>query len=618
MPKIESVDHLTEYRRQVRARRDPKQQQVLVCSGPGCLPMGSTEVAQAFQEQLQEKGLQGKVVLKSTGCHGLCAHGVRVLLRPQEIAYQKVTLEDVPEIVETSLVGGGVVERLVYHDPVSGQPAVHKSEVPFYQGQKPLVLRKLDEIDPESLDDYLALGGYRTLRKVLFKMTPEEVIEAVERSGLRGRGGAGFLTGRKWRLCRQVPGELKFVICNGDEGDPGAFMDRAVMEGDPHAVLEGMIVGAFAIGARQGYIYVRHEYPLAVKRLSQAVEQAREFGLLGTNILRSGFDFDIKISQGSGAFVCGEETALIASIEGNIGEPMPRPPYPAQQGLFDLPTVINNVETWANVPEIINMGPEWFASLGTEKSKGTKVFSLVGAVNHTGLVEVPMGTTLRQIIFELGGGIPGGREFKAVQTGGPSGGCIPKQFLDLPVDYDSLQEVGSIMGSGGMIVMDTTSCMVDVARYFISFLFEESCGKCTPCREGLRQLLRILNDITSGQGKEEHLALMEEICTTMANASLCGLGQSAANPVLTTLKYFREEYEAHIRDKKCPALVCRPLLTYTIDPEACTACLACVRECPVGAISGPKKEAQHIDQDLCIKCGRCHDVCQFTKLRSKS
>ncbi|MFP3868454.1 MAG: NADH-ubiquinone oxidoreductase-F iron-sulfur binding region domain-containing protein [Desulfobacteraceae bacterium] len=615
MPKIESVDHLTEYRRQVRARQDPQQQQVLVCNGPGCLPLGSTEVAAAFQEQMQEKGLHGKVILKSTGCHGLCAHGVRVLLRPQEIAYEKVTPEDVPEIVETTLVGGVVVERLVYHDPVSGQAALHKSEVPFYQGQKPMVLRKLDEIDPESLDDYLAMGGYRTLRKVLFKMKPEEVIDAVERSGLRGRGGAGFPTGRKWRLCRQVPGELKFVICNGDEGDPGAFMDRAVMEGDPHAILEGMLVGAFAIGARQGYIYVRHEYPLAVKRLHQAVEQAREFGLLGPNILRSGFDFDIKISQGAGAFICGEETALIASIEGNIGEPMPRPPYPAQQGLFDLPTVINNVETWANVPEIINMGPEWFADLGTEKSKGTKVFSLVGAVNHTGLVEVPMGTTLRQIIFDLGGGIPGGREFKAVQTGGPSGGCIPPQFLDLPIDYDSLQEVGSIMGSGGMIVMDTTSCMVDVARYFISFLFQESCGKCTPCREGLRQLLDILNDITSGHGKEEHLALMEEICTTMASASLCGLGQSAANPVLTTLKYFRPEYEAHIRDKKCPALVCRPLLTYTIDPENCTSCLACVRECPVGAISGPKKEPQYIDQDICIKCGRCYDVCQFDAVK---
>jgi NADH:ubiquinone oxidoreductase subunit F (NADH-binding)/NAD-dependent dihydropyrimidine dehydrogenase PreA subunit len=442
-------------------------------------------------------------------------------------------------------------------------------------------------------------------------MTPEEVITAVERSGLRGRGGAGFLTGRKWRLCRQVPGEVKFIICNGDEGDPGAFMDRAVMEGDPHAVIEGMIVGAYAIGASRGYIYVRHEYPLAVKRLNQAVQQAREFGFLGSNILRSKFSFDIKISQGAGAFVCGEETALMASIEGDIGEPMPRPPYPAQSGLFGMPTVINNVETWANIPEIINMGPEWFAGLGTEKSKGTKVFSLVGAVNNTGLVEVPMGTTLRQMIFELGGGITGNHQFKAVQTGGPSGGCIPPQFLDLPVDYDSLQEVGSIMGSGGMIVMDSTSCMVDVARYFISFLFEESCGKCTPCREGLNQLKYILNEITSGRGEAEHIPLMEELCTVMAGASICGLGQSAVNPVRSTLKYFREEYEAHIRDRKCPALVCRALLKYTIDPETCTGCLACVRECPVGAISGIKKEAQEIDQELCIKCGLCYEACQF-------
>jgi len=392
-------------------------------------------------------------------------------------------------------------------------------------------------------------------------------------------------------------------------------MDRAVMEGDPHAVLEGMIVGAYAIGARRGYIYVRHEYPLAVKRLQLAIDQAREAGFLGQDILGSGFDFDLRIARGSGAFVCGEETALMASIEGLIGEPIPRPPYPAQSGLFGQPTVINNVETWANVPEIINRGAEWYASLGTERSKGTKVFSLVGAVNHTGLVEVPMGTTLRQIIFDLGGGIPGGKEFKAVQTGGPSGGCIPKQFLDLPVDYDSLQEVGSIMGSGGMIVMDETSCMVDVARYFIGFLYEESCGKCTPCREGLRQLVHLYEDIIHGRAEEGHLALMEELCAVMRSASICGLGQSAVNPVLTTLKYFREEYEAHIRDKKCPALVCRPLLKYTIDPEACTGCLACVRECPVGAISGRKKEPQEIDQELCVKCGLCYEVCQFDAVR---
>ncbi|MGQ9920555.1 MAG: NADH-quinone oxidoreductase subunit NuoF [Desulfobacca sp.] len=615
MPFIESVDHLTEYRRRVRAARDPQQLQVLVCGGPGCLPLGSEELAAAFAAEMEAKGIAGKVLLKTTGCHGLCSHGVRVLIRPQEISYQKVTQADVPEIVETTLLNGSVVERLVYHDPESQAPCPHKMDIPFYQTQNPLVLRKLDIIDPESLDDYLALGGYRTLRKILFQMTPEEVIAAIEKSGLRGRGGGGFPTGRKWRLCREAEAQPKFVICNGDEGDPGAFMDRAVMEGDPHAVIEGMLIGAYAIGAIRGYIYVRHEYPLAVKRLQKAIDQAREFGLLGNNILRSKFSFDIRISQGAGAFVCGEETALIASIEGKMGEPMPRPPYPVQAGLFGLPTVINNVETWANVPEIINMGPKWFAAMGTKNSKGTKVFSLVGAVNNTGLVEVPMGTSLRQIIFGMGGGITANREFKAVQTGGPSGGCIPPQYLDLPVDYDSLQQVGSIMGSGGMIVMDSHNCMVDVARYFITFLMEESCGKCTPCREGLKQLLAILNDITSGQGEEHHIDLMEDICQTLASASLCGLGQSAANPVRSTLKYFREEYERHIRDKKCPAKVCRKLLTYTIDPNECTSCLACVRECPVGAISGPKKEPQVIDQDICIKCGLCVDACQFDAVK---
>jgi NADH-quinone oxidoreductase subunit F len=615
MPKIESVDHLTEYRRQLKAKYDPKQLQVLVCSGPGCLPLGSEELAEAFRAALSEQGLEGKVVLKTTGCHGLCAKGVRVLIRPQEVTYQKVTEADVPEILETTLKNGGVVERLLYEDPQSGEKCACKADIPFYQHQRPLVLRKLDLIAPESLDDYLAVGGYRTLRKVLFQMTPDQVIDAVEHSGLRGRGGAGFPTGRKWRLCREAEGTVKFIICNGDEGDPGAFMDRAVMEGDPHAIIEGMIVGAYAIGARQGYIYVRHEYPLAVKRLRQAIQQARDYGFLGKNILRSKFNFDIKIAQGSGAFVCGEETALMASVEGFIGEPNPRPPYPAQSGLFGYPTTINNVETWANVPEIINMGAQWYADQGTEKSKGTKIFSLVGAVNHTGLVEVPMGTTLRQIIYDLGGGIPGGHPFKAVQTGGPSGGCIPAQYLELPVDYDSLQQVGSIMGSGGMIVMDETSCMVDVARYFIGFLYQESCGKCTPCREGLKQLKYLYEEITNGRGEEGHLILMEELCAAMASASICGLGQSAVNPVLSTLKYFRHEYEAHIRDKKCPALVCRPLLVYTIDPETCTGCLACVRECPVGAISGVKKEAQEIDQELCIKCGLCFETCQFDAVR---
>jgi NADH-quinone oxidoreductase subunit F len=618
MPKFTSINQLQDYRNRLKAGLDPQQQQILVCGGPGCLPMGSDEVAAAFQEELQQRGLDGKVILKESGCQGLCARAVRVMLRPQEITYQTVTAADVPEIVESTIQGGQVVERLIYEDPNTGTKAAHKKDVPFYQGQRFLVLRNLDLIDPTSLDDYLAIGGYQALEKICSGLTPEAVIDMVEASGLRGRGGGGFPSGRKWRFCRQAESDTKYIICNGDEGDPGAFMDRAVMEGDPHAVLEGMMIGAYAIGAPQGYIYVRHEYPLAVKRLSLAIDQARESGLLGKNILGSGFDFDIKISMGAGAFVCGEETALIASMEGFIGEPRPRPPFPAQKGLWGKPTVINNVETWANVPEIINNGGEWFAAIGTEKSKGTKVFSLVGAVNHTGLVEVPMGATLRQIVFDLGGGIRGGGEFKAVQTGGPSGGCIPKQFLDLPVDYDSLQSVGSIMGSGGMIVMDTTSCMVDVAKYFMTFLHDESCGKCTPCREGTKHLLEILTDFTSGNGTPEQILLMEELCSAMASASICGLGQSAVNPVLSTLKYFREEYDAHIHHKKCPALVCRPLLKYTVDPETCTGCLACVRECPAAAISGEAGEPQVLDQELCVKCGMCYAVCKFEAVKVES
>ena len=615
MPKFETIKHLEKYRGKLLSGRKPPQ--ILVCGGPGCLPMGSEDVAAAFKSQMKKRGLKGKVVLKESGCQGMCAKAVKVMIRPQEITYQHVTTEDVPLIVEETLMEGRIVDKFCYQEP-DGAIKAHKSKVPFYQGQHPIVLSKMDLIDPASLDDYLAEGGYQALQKVFGGMKPEAVIDAMERSGLRGRGGGGFPTGRKWRLCREVPGEVKYIICNGDEGDPGAFMDRAVMEGDPHAVLEGIIIGGYAIGAGQGFIYVRHEYPLAVKRLNLAIDQARKAGLLGANILGSGFGFDIKISKGAGAFVCGEETALIASMEGQIGEPHPRPPYPAVEGLWGKPTVINNVETWANVPAIMNNGPEWYAAIGTEKSKGTKVFSLVGAVNNTGLVEVPMGTTLKQMVFELGGGIRDGGEFKAVQTGGPSGGCIPKQFLDLPVDYDSLQSVGSIMGSGGMIVMDEHSCMVDVARYFMSFLHDESCGKCTPCREGTGQLLEILTAITKGEGQPEHLPLMEELCAAMRDASLCGLGQSAVNPVLSTIKYFRKEYEAHINQKKCPALVCRALLKYTVDPETCTGCLACVRECPANAIHGEAAEPQDIDQELCVKCGMCQAVCKFDAVKVES
>jgi NADH:ubiquinone oxidoreductase subunit F (NADH-binding)/(2Fe-2S) ferredoxin/Pyruvate/2-oxoacid:ferredoxin oxidoreductase delta subunit len=618
MPKFESIKQLEKYRAKLLSSREAQVTQVLVCGGPGCLPMGSIEVAAAFKTEIKKQGLKSEVLLKESGCQGMCAKAVKVMIRPQEITYQQVTAEDVPEIVEETLVNGRIVDKFCYQEPADGALKAHKSKVPFYQGQYPIVLGKMDLIDPASLDDYLAAGGYQALQKVFAGIKPDKIIDAVERSGLRGRGGGGFPTGRKWRFCRQVPGDVKYLICNGDEGDPGAFMDRAVMEGDPHAVLEGMIIGGYAIGASQGFIYVRHEYPLAVKRLNLAIGQAKEAGLLGANILGSGFGFDVKISKGAGAFVCGEETALIASVEGHIGEPRPRPPYPAVAGLWGKPTVINNVETWANVPAIMNNGPDWYAAIGTDNSKGTKVFSLVGAVNNTGLVEVPMGTTLKQMVFDLGGGIRGGGEFKAVQTGGPSGGCIPRQFLDLPVDYDSLQSVGSIMGSGGMIVMDEHSCMVDVARYFMSFLHDESCGKCTPCREGTGQLLEILTAITKGEGVPEHLDLMAELCATMRDASLCGLGQSAVNPVLSTLKYFREEYEAHIHHKKCPALVCRDLLKYTVDPETCTGCLACVRECPVGAVHGEAGEPQDIDQELCVKCGMCYAVCKFDAVKVES
>jgi len=481
-----------------------------------------------------------------------------------------------------------------------------------------LITRNLGSIDPESVETYAAAGGYDSLKQALTKMTPEAVLEAVEKSGLRGRGGGGFPTGRKWRFCREAVGEKKYIICNGSEGDPGAFLDRTIMEGDPHAIVEGMAIGAYAVGASRGFIYVGHEYPLAVKRLRLAVEQANEKGFLGEKILGSPFSFDIIVRRGAGAYICGEETSLINFIEGNIGEPRNRPPYPPQQGLWGQPTIINNVETWANVPVIIDKGAEWFAAIGTEKSKGTKVFSLAGKVNKVGLVEVPMGTPLRQIIYELGGGIKKDREIKGVLTSGPGGGVIPQQFLDIPVEFEAFQEVGGNLGSGSMVVMDDACCMVDLARYFLNFSFQESCGKCTPCRDGTKHLLEILTDITEGNGKEEDIPLIEELCATMASSSLCGLGQSAVNPVLSTLKYFRDEYEAHIREKKCPALVCRPLLKYTVDPETCTGCLVCLRECQAGAITGEFEEPQEIDQELCVKCGMCQEVCKFDAVKVES
>jgi len=583
---------------------------ILVCTCPACTTAGAAEMEQALRTEVERRGLAGEVRIVETGSRGFCAVGPIVVVQPEGILYRQVHAADVPELVEETLVKGRVVERLVYQEPETHKAIPRYDEIPFYSKQMRLVLRHCGLINPQSIEEYIAVGGYQALGKVLTTMTPEQVIEEVKRSGLRGRGGAGFPTGRKWELARNAPGDVKYVVANGDEGDPGAFMDRSLLEGDPHSVLEGMTIGAYAIGAHQGFIYVRDEYPLAVKNVNIAIEQAREYGLLGQDILGSGFDFDVKVVRGAGAFVCGEETALMASIEGRAGNPRPRPPFPAQSGLWGKPTNINNVKSWANIPIIINHGADWFSRIGTETSKGTMIFSLVGKVNNTGLVEVPMGISLRELIFDIGGGIRDGRRFKAVQTGGPSGGCIPADLLDLPVDYERLKEAGSIMGSGGMIVMDERTCMVDVARYFLDFLKDESCGKCTPCREGIKQMLGILGRITEGQGEMADLSTLETLARVVKDASLCGLGQTAPNPVLSTLRYFRDEYVAHIRDKKCPAGVCKALIEYYIT-DACTGCTLCARKCPQGAISGERKKPHAIDQALCIKCGVCRDVCKF-------
>ena len=535
------------------------------------------------------------------------------MFRPEKIMYVQVTPDDVPEIVEESILKKNVIERLLYTNPVSGKKIIHEDEVPFYKRQQRLVFGSNGMIDPTSIEDYLAIGGYSAIVKVLFEMEPEEVIEEIKKSGLRGRGGGGFPTGIKWKTCRNAPSKngTRYVICNADEGDPGAYMDRSLLEGNPHSIIEGMLIGAYAIGSNQGYVYVRHEYPLAVQNLGIALDQAGEIGLLGKNILGSDFTFDIKISRGGGAFICGESTALMASLEGKIGEPRSKHIHTSVSGLHGKPSNLNNVETWANVPTIINRGAQWYSKIGTEGSKGTKIFSLVGKINNTGLVEVPMGITLREIIYDIGGGIPDGKKFKAVQTGGPSGGCIPESLIDLPVDFDKLKEVGSIMGSGGMIVMDESTCMVDVARYFVKFLTEESCGKCVPCREGLDRMLDILTDITEGNGKPGSIELLEELGSIIKETSLCALGGTAPNPVLSTMKYFGEEYEAHIRNHRCPAGVCKALITFTIDEDQCNGCGKCARSCPQEAISGVKKEPHKIDQALCIKCGLCRDNCKF-------
>ena len=592
---------------------------ILCCGGTGCTSSGSELIIKEMEKQLVEYGLDKEFKIIKTGCFGLCALGPIIVVYPEGAFYSRVEVGDIKEIVEEHLLKGRIVKRLLYQETVNEEDNSIKSlnETNFYAKQMRIALRNCGVIDPENIEEYIASDGYKALGKVLTEMTREEVIDEILKSGLRGRGGGGFPTGLKWKFTYAAEGDQKYVACNADEGDPGAFMDRSVLEGDPHSVIEAMAIAAYAIGANQGFIYIRAEYPIAVNRLQIAIDQAREYGLLGKNIFESGFDFDLEIRLGAGAFVCGEETALMTSIEGKRGEPRPRPPFPANKGLWAKPTMLNNVETYANIPVIINKGADWFNTIGTEKSKGTKVFALGGKINNTGLVEVPMGTTLREIIEDIGGGVPNGKKFKAAQTGGPSGGCIPASLIDTPIDYDSLMAIGSMMGSGGLIVMDEDNCMVDIAKFFLEFTVDESCGKCAPCRIGTKRLLEILTKITDGKGTMEDLDRLEELCHSIKNGALCGLGQTAPNPVLSTLQYFRDEYIAHVKDKTCPAGVCKALAKYIIDPEKCKGCSLCARQCPVNAISGKVKEPFVIDQDKCIKCGACQAACKFGAIDKK-
>lgn len=594
---------------------------VLICGGTGCTSSGSKKIQDAFNENIAACGLENEVKIVQTGCFGLCALGPVVIVYPDGTFYSRVTPEDVKEIVEEHLLKGRVVDRLVYNDTGNDAPEIpgniSLSDTAFYKTQKRVVLRNCGVIDPENIEEYIARDGYQALAKALTEMQPQDIIDTISASGLRGRGGGGFPTGRKWALCAPNKAPQKYVVCNADEGDPGAFMDRSVLEGDPHCIIEGMALAGYAIGATKGYVYVRAEYPIAVKRLQIAIDQAKEYGLLGKDIFGSGFDFDLEIRLGAGAFVCGEETALMTSIEGKRGEPRPRPPYPAVKGLYDSPTVENNVETFANVAQIILKGSDWFRSMGTEKSTGTKIFALGGKIKHTGLVEIPMGTPLSEIIYNIGGGIPNGKKFKAVQTGGPSGGCIPASLIDTPVDYDSLIAIGSMMGSGGMIVMDEDNCMVDIAKFFLEFIVDESCGKCTPCRIGTRRMLELLNKITSGKGEDGDIEKLESLANTIKASSLCGLGQTAPNPVLSTLHFFRDEYEAHIYKKECPAHYCKAFARYTIIPEKCKGCTLCARNCPVNAIYGTVKNPHVIDTSKCIKCGACMSGCKFGAIEIK-
>ena len=590
---------------------------VLVCGGTGCTSSGSVKIIEEFEREIAATGLTEEVKVVKTGCFGLCALGPVVIVYPEGSFYSRVKAEDVKEIVDEHLLKGRIVKRLLYTETVAEDKIKSLDQTDFYKKQMRVALRNCGVIDPEDINEYIAYDGYQALGRVLTEMTPDDVIEILKTSGLRGRGGAGFPTWLKWNFAKAQPAGQKYVCCNADEGDPGAFMDRSVLEGDPHAVLEAMTIAGYTIGSNQGYIYVRAEYPIAVKRLEIAINQSREMGFLGKDIFGSGFDFDIELRLGAGAFVCGEETALMTSIEGHRGEPRPRPPFPAVKGLFGKPSILNNVETWANIPQIILKGPEWFASMGTEKSKGTKVFALGGKIHNTGLVEVPMGTTLREIIEEIGGGIPNGKKFKAAQTGGPSGGCIPASLIDTEIDYDNLLAIGSMMGSGGLIVMDEDNCMVDIAKFFLEFTVDESCGKCTPCRIGTKRLYEMLDKITRGNATLEDLDKMEELCYYIKENALCGLGQTAPNPVLSTLRYFRDEYIAHVVDKRCPAGVCKHLLQYRIEKEKCKGCTLCARQCPVGAISGSVKNPHVIDQTKCIKCGACMEKCKFGAIVKK-
>ncbi|MGD0169714.1 MAG: NADH-quinone oxidoreductase subunit NuoF [Smithella sp.] len=593
----------------------PNKKFVAICAGTGCRAYGSLKVKEAIEAELKKQNMNVDVI--ATGCLGFCEKGPMVVIHPDKYFYQSVKVADVPEIVSKTVAKGEVISRLLYRHPETKKTMFREEDMPFYKKQLRVVFGSNGMIDPTKIDDYLVINGYQALGKVLSEMTPEGVINEVKKAGLRGRGGGGFHTAVKWEGVRKAAGEPKYVIANGDEGDPGAYMDRSLMEGNPHSIIEGMIIGGYAVGANEGYIYVRNEYPLAVTHLNIAIAAAREAGLLGKNILGTDFSFDIHINKGAGAFVCGESSALFASIEGRAGEPRAKYVHAVEKGLWDKPTVLNNVETWANVPLIINRGADWYSSIGTEGSKGTKIFSLVGKIKNTGLIEVPMGTTLYEIIYDMGGGITNGRKFKAVQTGGPSGGCIPESLLDIPVDFDKLYEVGSMMGSGGMIVMDDKSCMVDVARYFLAFLKEESCGKCVPCREGVRRMSDILEDICAGKGTEGDINLLETMSQAIADGSLCALGGSAPNPVLSTIKYFREEYEAHIKDHRCPAGVCKALITYSIDPERCTGCGLCIKVCPTQATSGEKKKAHTIDNNKCTRCGACIESCKFEAINVK-